>query len=131
NTGGMGAYSPAKIIRPETKEVIMKQVMEPALRLMRSRGSPFVGFLYAGIMLEEKSGKPFLLEFNARMGDPECQAITIRLESDLFEYVNAAVAGSLDKMPPLKWNSKTAVCVVMASRGYPSFHKTGMTIDGL
>ena len=131
NTGGMGAYSPARIITEELHEEIMKEVMVPAVRQMKSRGIPFVGFLYAGIMIDYKSGRPFVLEFNTRMGDPECQVILSRLDSDLFEYLDSASKGSLDKMPPLNWKSQTAVCVVMASKGYPASYKKGLAIRGL
>lgn len=131
NTGGMGAYSPARILTAELQAVLTKEVMEPALRQMKSRGTPFVGFLYAGIMIDEKSGKPYVLEFNARMGDPECQAIMMRLKSDLFDYADAAAEGCLDDMPPLEWRQGTSVCVVMASRGYPGTYEKGKVIRGL
>jgi phosphoribosylamine--glycine ligase len=97
---------------------------------MKTRGSPFRGFLYAGIMVDE-SGIPHVLEFNARMGDPECQPIMMRMKSDLFEYVEATVGGRLGSMPPIQWKDETAVCVVMASRGYPGTYRKGEVIDGL
>lgn len=132
NTGGMGAYSPAPVVDSVLYEKIVKKVMEPAINAMKKRGTPFKGFLYAGIMVEEnKNGEPKVLEFNARMGDPECQPIVMRMKSDLYDYIDAAVDGRLDKMPPIQWKSETAVCVVMASRGYPGSYEKGNVIEGL
>jgi phosphoribosylamine--glycine ligase len=129
NTGGMGAYSPAPVVDSQLHEKIMKQVMEPVVSTMKKRGTLFKGFLYAGIMVED--GRPRVLEFNARMGDPECQPIMMRIESDLYEYVNAAVDGRLDTMPPIRWKDQTAVCVIMAARGYPGSYEKGKVIEGL
>lgn len=131
NTGGMGAYSPVPVIEGELHDRIVKQVMEPTARAMKNRGTPFTGFLYAGIMVDEKSGKPYTLEFNARMGDPECQPVMMRMKSDLLQYVDAAIDGRLDTMDPIEWKRDTAVCVVMASRGYPGSYKKGELIEGL
>jgi phosphoribosylamine---glycine ligase len=130
NTGGMGAYSPAPIVDNELHSKILKQVMEPVMRTMNKRGTPFKGFLYAGIMVDEK-GKPYVLEFNARMGDPECQPIMMRMKSDLYEYVDAAVEGRLGSMREIEWKDKAAVCVVMAARGYPGSYENGKVIEGL
>lgn len=131
NTGGMGAYSPAPVIDSELHDRIVKDVMDPAIRTMKQRGAPFKGFLYAGIMVDEKTNKAAVLEFNARMGDPECQPLLVRMKSDLFEYIDAAISQSLDQMPPIEWRSETAVCVVMASRGYPGKYEKGKVIEGL
>lgn len=131
NTGGMGAYSPAPVVDSEMHDKIVKRVMEPAVGKMRERGTPFLGFLYAGVMVDERTGEPSVLEFNARMGDPECQPIMMRMKSDLYEYMDAAVDGRLDSMPPIEWHDQTAVCVVMASRGYPGAYKKGEIIEGL
>ncbi|MGI0024297.1 MAG: phosphoribosylamine--glycine ligase, partial [Nitrososphaera sp.] len=131
NTGGMGAYSPAPVIDSELHDRIVKDVMDPAIRTMKQRGAPFKGFLYAGIMVDEKTNKATVLEFNARMGDPECQPLLVRMKSDLFEYIDAAISQSLDQMPPIEWRSETAVCVVMASRGYPGKYEKGKVIEGL
>jgi phosphoribosylamine--glycine ligase len=109
---------------------IVKQVMEPVINAMKKRGTPFKGFLYAGIMVDE-SGRPYVLEFNARMGDPECQPIMMRMKSDLYEYTEAAVDGRLGSMPPIQWKDQTAVCVIMASRGYPGSYERGEVIEGL
>ena len=130
NTGGMGAYSPAPVVDGDLHDKIVKQVMEPVIGTMKMRGNPFKGFLYAGIMVDDK-GDPHVLEFNARMGDPECQPIMMRMKSDLYEYVDAAVGGRLGSMPPIQWKDQTAVCVMMASRGYPGSYKNGEVIEGL
>ncbi len=131
NTGGMGAYSPAPVVDEYMHDKIVNRVMEPAVRKMRERDTPFVGFLYAGIMVDEKTGEPSVLEFNARMGDPECQPIMMRMKSDLYEYIDAAADSRLDSMPPMQWHDQTAVCVVMASKGYPGTYKKGEVIEGL
>ncbi|WP_148681310.1 phosphoribosylamine--glycine ligase [Candidatus Nitrososphaera gargensis] len=130
NTGGMGAYSPAPVVDNDLYDKIVKRVMEPVTSIMKKRGTPFKGFLYAGIMVDQ-NGNPHVLEFNARMGDPECQPIMMRMESDLYEYVDAAVDGRLGSMPPIQWKDQTAVCVVMASRGYPGSYNKGEVIEGL
>ncbi len=131
NTGGMGAYSPAPVVDDKLYHKIVSQVMEPVVREMRNRGTPFKGFLYAGIMVDEKTKEPYVLEFNARMGDPECQPIMMRMESDLYEYIDAAVDGRLKSMPPIQWKDRTAVCVVIASKGYPGSYEKGKVIQGL
>lgn len=131
NTGGMGAYSPAPVIDDSIHRQIVDDVMNPAIRTMRRRGSPFTGFLYAGIMVDEMNGRPYVLEFNARMGDPECQPILMRMKSDLLEYIEAAVDGRLDQMPPIEWSDQTAVCVVMAAKGYPASYEKGRVVEGL
>jgi phosphoribosylamine--glycine ligase len=129
NTGGMGAYSPAPVVDSKLHNKIVKQVMEPVISTMKKRGTPFKGFLYAGIMVVD--GEPKVLEFNARMGDPECQPIMMRMKSDLYEYVDAAVTGKLHSMPPIQWKNQTAVCVIMAARGYPGSYEKGKVIEGL
>lgn len=131
NTGGMGAYSPAPVVDKELHEKIVKRVMEPVLKEMKGTGTPFAGFLYAGIMVDEKTGEPYVLEFNTRMGDPECQPIMMRMKSDLYEYIDAAIDGRLASMPPIQWREGTAVCVVMASKGYPGSYNKGEAIEGL
>jgi phosphoribosylamine--glycine ligase len=129
NTGGMGAYSPAPVVDKDLHDKILKQVMEPAIRTMKKRGTPFKGFLYAGVMVS--GGEPKVLEFNARMGDPECQPIMMRMKSDLYDYIDAAIDGRLDSIPPIKWSDQTAVCVVMAARGYPGNYEKANVIEGL
>jgi phosphoribosylamine---glycine ligase len=131
NTGGMGAYSPTPVIDSELHEKIAKDVMQPAMIAIRKRGTPFKGFLYAGIMIDENTKKPYVLEFNVRMGDPECQPIVMRMKPDLYEYINAAVDGRLESMSQIEWKNQTAVCVIMAARGYPGSYEKGKVIEGL
>ena len=131
NTGGMGSYSPAPVMDNDLYDKIMNQIMEPAVKGMKEHGSPFKGFLYGGIMIEEQTRKPYVLEFNVRMGDPECQPILMRMQSDLFEYLESVTNDELDSLPPVKWKNQFAVCVVMASRGYPGRYSVGYVIKGL
>ena len=131
NTGGMGAYSPTPVIDTDLHEKIVKDVMRPAINAIKKRGTPFKGFLYAGIMLDKNTKSPYVLEFNVRMGDPECQPIMMRMKSDLYEYIEAAVSGRLDSMPQIEWKNQTAVCVIMAARGYPGNYEKGKIIKGL
>jgi phosphoribosylamine--glycine ligase len=130
NTGGMGSLSPTPLIDKELYKNIIELIMMPTVRGMSQCGIPFRGFLYAGIMIEENTKKPYVLEFNARMGDPECQPIMLRLQSDLLEYLVAAAKGELNTMPSFNWKNQFAVCVVMASRGYPSSYHKGNLIKG-
>jgi phosphoribosylamine---glycine ligase len=130
NTGGMGSLSPTPLIDKELYKNIIELIMKPTVRGMNQCGIPFRGFLYAGIMIEENTKKPYVLEFNARMGDPECQPIMLRLQSDLLEYLVAAAKGELNTMPSFNWKNQFAVCVVMASRGYPSSYHKGNLIKG-
>src|SRR5262249_43809598 len=125
NTGGMGAYSPAPIVTKEMTAKLMQKVIEPTLSGMRSRNTPFTGFLYAGIMIDERTGEPFVLEFNARMGDPECQAVMMRMGSDLYPFLDSAVREHLGTMQEFSWTNETSVCVVMASKGYPGNYNKG------
>jgi len=96
---------------------------------MKNDGIIFKGFLYAGIML--KDGRPYVLEYNARMGDPECQPILMRMDSDLYDYINASIDGTLSQMPPVSWKKQSAVCVVLASKGYPDSYPKNEEISGL
>ena len=126
NTGGMGACSPAEFADDALVERIHHEVMERTVQSMKREGNPFVGFLYAGIMLQ--NGEPYVLEYNVRMGDPECQPIMLRMKSDLYEYMRAALSGALDTMSPVRWHPDPSVCVVLASRGYPGQYATGQPI---
>lgn len=128
NTGGMGAYSPAPLITPELEAGIMETIMKPAVSAMEREGRPYRGVIYAGIMISD--GRPSVLEFNARFGDPETQPIIMRLETDLFEVLMAAVESRLDGVR-LKWSDKASVCVVMSSKGYPGEYTRGSVIRGL
>lgn len=131
NTGGMGSYSPVPEITGNEMEYIAEKIFHPAIKGMKMEGSPFTGFLYAGLMIEKHTGKPFVLEFNARMGDPECQPLMMRMQSDLFQYIVAAKQQSLDSMHPIEWKKKSSVCVIMTSKGYPDKFETGYTIRGI
>jgi phosphoribosylamine---glycine ligase len=131
NTGGMGSYSPVSDITDEEIERISKKIFEPTIQGMIKNGNPFKGFLYAGLLLEEHTRKPYVLEYNVRMGDPECQPLMMRMESDLFGYLEAVENQSIDSMKPIEWKNKYSVCVVMASKGYPGKFEAGYTIKGL
>ena len=122
NTGGMGAYSPTAIIDDNLTKIIQEEIIEKTIHAMKKEGIVFKGFLYAGIMIRD--GKPFVLEYNVRMGDPECQPITMRMDFDLYDYLVASADGTLSSLPPACWKQQSAVCVVLASKGYPeSFSK--------
>jgi len=128
NTGGMGAYSPAPVVTPELDAKIRKLVIEPLLKTMRDEGAPFVGFLYAGIMVVK--GEPIVLEFNARLGDPEAQPILFRYQGDLLELLEACAKGDVSGVRP-EWKKESAVCIVIASGGYPGAFEKGFPIEGL
>jgi phosphoribosylamine--glycine ligase len=129
NTGGMGAYSPTGVIDESLAKTIQREVVDKTIQSMKSEGILFKGFLYAGIMIQDE--KPYVLEFNARMGDPECQPILMRMDSDFFEYLEAASKSTLDQKPPISWKKQSAVCVVLASKGYPESYPKGDEILGL
>jgi phosphoribosylamine--glycine ligase len=128
NTGGMGAYCDGRILDPFRQEMVMAQVIRPALAQMRSEGMPFTGFLYAGLMIAAQG--PKVVEFNARLGDPETQALMHRMASDFVEPLFAAAHGALDETP-LDWKADPSVCVVLAAAGYPGSVRTGDAIAGL
>jgi phosphoribosylamine--glycine ligase len=129
NTGGMGAYSPAPIVDPALHERIMREVIAPTLRGLREDGNPYLGFLYAGLMIAA-DGTPNVLEFNCRFGDPETQPILSRLRSDLVDLCEAALDGTLARVEP-RWDSRAALGVVMAAGGYPGHFRKGDPISGL
>jgi len=131
NTGGMGSYSPSTLVDSRLEKRIMREIMEPTIKGMRSMGKPFKGFLYAGLIIDNVRKEPYALEFNVRMGDPECQAIMMRLKSDLLGYLKAASEEKLESMEPFKWKSEPSVCVVMAAKGYPGSYETGKLIKGV
>ena len=128
NSGGMGAYSPAPVITPDVEEKIQRKVIEPLLREMSSRGTPFTGFLYAGLMIDD--GEPSVLEFNVRMGDPETQPLLVRYGGDLLKLLMAAEQGDVSGVN-VEWTDDASVCVVMASGGYPGGYEKGKLITGL
>ena len=128
NTGGMGAYSPAPVVTQALVDEVMERVIRPTVRGLAAEGRPFKGILYAGLMVTKKG--PLVLEFNVRFGDPECQALLMRLKSDLLPALIASRDGVL-KTFDLRWHDEPSVCVVMAAKGYPGDHKTGTEIKGL
>lgn len=131
NTGGMGSFSPVPNIGEEDIKRIADKVFKPTLDSMISEGNPFKGFLYAGLMIEKQTEKPYVLEFNVRMGDPECQVLMMRMQSNIFDYIEASQYQSLDTMPEIIWNEKVGICVIMASKGYPDKYEIGYSIRGL
>ena len=128
NTGGMGAYSPTPIIDDKLASQIQEKIIDKTILSMNEEGIEFKGFLYAGIMI--KDGTPYVLEYNVRMGDPECQPILMRLDSDLYEYLLASYEGKLKDLPKLSWKQEYAVCVVLASKGYPKSYPKNDKITG-
>jgi phosphoribosylamine---glycine ligase len=128
NTGGMGAYCDGRILDPFKQELVMAQVIRPAIAQMRSEGVPFTGFLYAGLMMTAQG--PKVVEFNARLGDPETQVLIHRMASDFVEPLFAAAHGALEETP-LDWKADPSVCVVIAAPGYPGAVRTGDKITGL
>ncbi len=129
NTGGMGAYSPAPVVTPSVHAKVMREVIKPAIAGMAAEGTPFVGFLYAGLMIG-KSGQVHVVEFNCRLGDPETQPIILRLKSDLLTLLDHALAGSLDQAEA-EWDTRAALGVVLAAHGYPDAPRKGDVISGL
>ena len=129
NTGGMGAYSPAPVVTPKLHARVMREIIQPTIQGMAHEGLPYVGFLYAGLMID-KSGNPKTLEYNCRLGDPETQPIILRLKSDLLEMVERALDGSLDQVEP-QWDRRAALGVVVAAAGYPEEPRKGDVIAGL
>ena len=128
NTGGMGAYSPAPVVTPELHARVMREVIDPVIKGMIAQGTPYTGFLYAGLMIA--GDELNVLEFNCRLGDPETQPILLRLKSDLVGLIEAALAAQLDKTEA-QWDRRVALSVVLASAGYPESPRRGDTIQGL
>jgi phosphoribosylamine---glycine ligase len=129
NTGGMGAYSPAPIVTPQLHQRIMREVIEPTLKGLRDDGNPYLGFLYAGLMIAP-DGTPNVVEFNCRFGDPEAQPILMRLQSDLIDLCEAALDCTLNHTE-VRWDPRAALGVVMAAGGYPDAYRKGDPISGL
>jgi phosphoribosylamine---glycine ligase len=129
NTGGMGAYSPAPVVTPQVHARVMREIILPAVQGMAKDGTPYVGFLYAGLMIDRK-GNARTLEFNCRMGDPETQPIILRLKSDLLELIERALDGTLERATP-EWDRRAALGVVLAAHGYPDEPRKGDRIDGV
>ena len=129
NTGGMGAYSPASILTPDLERRTMEEIVEPTVRALAGQGTPYSGVLYAGLMLTAEG--PKLIEYNARFGDPECQVLMMRLESDLLDLMCAVARGRLAEVPPPRFARQAALTVVMAAQGYPGTPAKGGRISGL
>ncbi len=129
NTGGMGAYSPAPVVTPAVHARIMREIIVPAVDGMAADGIPYIGFLYAGVMIDGE-GNPRALEFNCRLGDPETQPIMMRLKTDLVDLVEHAVDGTLDRIDA-DWDRRAALGVVLAAAGYPDAPRKGDAISGL
>ena len=129
NTGGMGAYSPAPVVTPEVHGRAMREIILPTLRGMEKEGTPYTGFLYAGLMIDAH-GAPRVVEFNCRMGDPETQPIMMRLKSDFLDLLEHAVDGTLDRAEA-EWDRRAALGVVLAAAGYPDTPRKGDAISGL
>jgi phosphoribosylamine--glycine ligase len=129
NTGGMGAYCPAPLVDAPTLSWIEEHVLVPTVHAMKRLRRPFCGVLYAGLMITKQG--PKVLEYNVRFGDPECQPLLMRLKTDLVDLLEAATDGRLEKIDSLEWDPRPAVCVVMASEGYPGSYTKGHPIRGL
>ena len=128
NTGGMGTYSPAPIVTPDLLTITQSEILDPTMQGMKAEGMPYKGVLYAGLMIE--AGRPRLVEYNARFGDPECQVLMLRLKSDLVPYLLAAAKGGLKDLPAPEWHDQAAVCIVFAAKGYPDSPLSGSIIRG-
>jgi len=129
NTGGMGAYSPTPLVTQEVMDTVLEKVLVPTVHQLKRSRRPFRGVLYAGLMITKQGLK--VLEYNVRFGDPECQPLMFRLQSDLVDVLEATIDGTLDQIEPLRWDPRSAVSVVMASEGYPGAYERGHVIRGL
>ena len=128
NTGGMGAYSPAKLLTSQLEEKIKKKIIEPTLIAMNKLGHPYKGFLYAGLMINK--GEPYLIEYNIRMGDPECQVLMMRLETDLLEVIDYLTQDKLNNLK-IKWNKNSCITMVLCAKGYPNNYIKNSEIKNL
>ena len=128
NTGGMGAYSPSRLINDELEKKILQKIIEPTLKGLRDLKSNYKGFLYAGLMIIKN--EPYLIEYNVRMGDPECQTILPRLKSDLFEIIISCCNQNLSNTN-IEWNNKKSLCIVLCSKGYPDAFKKNISLENI
>ena len=128
NTGGMGAYSPAKLLNNDLDKKIKKKIIEPTLKAMKNLGHPYEGFLYAGLMINKD--EPYLIEYNVRMGDPECQVLMMKLKTDLFEIVDAATKNNLNSLK-IDWNKNKCMTIVLCANGYPGSYVKDKEIQNL
>ena len=128
NTGGMGAYSPSRLINDDLEKKIVNKIIEPTLKGLDELNTKFVGFLYAGLMIS--NNEPYLIEYNVRMGDPECQTILPKLKTDLIDIINACCEGKL-KNTNIEWHNKKSLCVVLCSKGYPEKFEKNVEIENI
>ncbi len=128
NTGGMGAYSPSRLINPLLEEKILNKIIKPTIQALKNMSSNYKGFLYAGLMIVK--GEPYLIEYNVRMGDPECQTILPKLKTDLLEVIEACCQGKLKGLK-IEWHDKKSLCVVLCSKGYPDKYKSEVLIENV
>ena len=128
NTGGMGAYSPSRLINPELEEKIINKIIKPTLSGLAEIGSEYQGFLYTGLMIVNK--EPYLIEFNVRMGDPECQTILPLLKTDFYDLIEACCEKKLNEID-IQWLNKKSICIVLCSKGYPEKINTNVEINYL
>ena len=128
NTGGMGAYSPSRLINKELDEKILEKIIQPTLKALKDMNCIYKGFLYAGLMIT--NNEPYLIEYNVRMGDPECQTIIPKLKSDLLDIILACIESKLDQIQ-IDWHDITSLCIVLCSKGYPDQYKKDMIIKNL
>jgi phosphoribosylamine--glycine ligase len=125
----MGAYAPAPVVSPSVRKRVLEEVVHPTLRGLRDEGTPFVGVLFCGLMIDA-AGTPRVIEFNVRFGDPETQALVLQMEGDLLPLLEGAALGRLDPAEPAPTDG-AAVCVVLASGGYPRAYTTGVPVEGI
>ncbi len=128
NTGGMGAYSPSAIINDELEKKILTKIIEPTLNALKKKNHPFKGFLYAGLMIVDK--EPFLIEYNVRMGDPECQSILPRLNTDFLEVIQASINNNISNLE-IKWKKEKSMCIALCSKGYPGEFNKDLEIKNI
>jgi len=128
NTGGMGAYSPSRLINTELEEKILNKIIKPTIKALKDMGSNYKGFLYAGLMIVD--GEPYLIEYNVRMGDPECQTILPKLKTDLLEIIEACTQGKLKNLA-IEWHDKKSLCIVVCSNGYPDKYSDEILIENI
>jgi len=126
NTGGMGAYSPSRLINPILEEKIINKIIKPTIKALKEKSSNYKGFLYAGLMIV--NGEPYLIEYNVRMGDPECQTILPKLKTDLLEIIEACCKEKLEDIK-IEWSDKKSLCVVLCSKGYPNEYNNEVLIE--
>ena len=128
NTGGMGAYSPSRLINPTLEQKILNKIIKPTIQALRDMGSNYKGFLYAGLMIVK--GEPYLIEYNVRMGDPECQTILPKLKTDLLEIIEACCQEKLKDLK-IEWHDKKSLCIVLCSKGYPDKYNNEVLINNI